>query len=78
MVTLNRVRRLLHTMSELGLYTEPLLNISDDNELIAEFWHSDKYLSIYIDDNGLDVSGMCQGVFTVDSIQKGWLYETHK
>lgn len=76
MVSLNKVRRLLHTTSELGLYTEPLLNISYNDELIAEFWFGDKYLSIEISSEGLDISGMENGVHTDACVEKGWLYET--
>jgi hypothetical protein len=76
MVPLNKVRRLFAVMQELGLYTEPLLNIGFNNELIAEFWFGDKYLSIEINGECLDVSGMDHGVHTDACIQKGWLYET--
>lgn len=76
MISLNKVRRLLHTMVELGLHTEPLLNIGESDELIAEFWCGDKYLSIEISSEGLDISGMHNDVHTVNSIEKGWLYET--
>lgn len=76
MISLNKVRRLLHTISELGLHTEPLLNIGESDELIAEFWCNDKYLSIEISSEGLDISGMHNGVHTESCLEKGWLYET--
>jgi len=75
MVTLNKVRRLFAVMKELGIYTEPLLNTGYNDELMAEFWQGDKYLSIDVDNSSLDISGMQSGVFTVNCVEKGWLYE---
>jgi len=75
MVSLNKVRRLFAVMQELGLYTEPLLNVGYDDEIIAEFWCGEKYLCVDIYDDSLDIRGMQNGVHTVNSIEKGWLYE---
>lgn len=75
MITLNKIRRLFETVNQLGIYSTPLLNTGYDGELIAEFWEKDKYLSITIYDNSLEIFGTKNGVDTPNCIEKGWLYE---